>query len=73
VPLLIATDMEHGPGQRLTAGVVLPYGMDLGGGTRFPPVMALGATGDPALAYEMGRVTALEARAVGIHLTFSPV
>lgn len=73
IPLLIATDMEHGPGQRLTAGVVMPYGMDLGGGTRFPPVMALGATGDPALAYEMGRITALEARAVGIHMSFSPV
>ncbi len=73
VPLLVATDMEHGPGQRLNAGVVMPYGMDLGGGTRFPPVMALGATRDPALAYEMGRITALEARGVGIHLSFSPV
>ncbi|HKJ93793.1 MAG TPA: glycoside hydrolase family 3 N-terminal domain-containing protein, partial [Longimicrobiales bacterium] len=37
VPLLVATDMEHGPGMRLNAGVALPYGMDLGGGTRFPP------------------------------------
>jgi beta-N-acetylhexosaminidase len=73
VPLLVATDMEHGPGMRLHAGVALPYGMDLGGGTRFPPVMGLGATGDERLAYEMGRVTAEEARAVGIQLSFSPV
>ena len=73
VPLLIATDMEHGPGQRLEGGVVLPYGMDMGGGTSFPPVMAVGATGDPELAYELGRVTAQEARAVGIHLNFAPV
>ncbi len=73
VPLLVATDMEHGPGMRLHAGVALPYGMDLGGGTRFPPVMGVGATGDERLAYEMGRVTAEEARAVGIQLSFSPV
>src|SRR5918996_4511280 len=26
VPLLVAADMEHGPGQVLTGGVVLPYG-----------------------------------------------
>ncbi|MFP4623509.1 MAG: glycoside hydrolase family 3 N-terminal domain-containing protein, partial [Gemmatimonadota bacterium] len=73
VPLLIVTDMEHGPGQRLDGGTLLPYGVDLGGGTEFPPAMALGATGDPSLAYAMGRVTAAEARAVGIHVNFAPV
>ncbi|HEX7052061.1 MAG TPA: glycoside hydrolase family 3 N-terminal domain-containing protein [Longimicrobiales bacterium] len=73
VPLLVTADMEHGPGQRLDGGTVLPYGFDNGGGTEFPPAMALGAAGDPALAYEMGRITALEARAVGIHMTFAPV
>ncbi|MBW3552504.1 MAG: serine hydrolase [Gemmatimonadetes bacterium] len=73
VPLLVATDMEHGPGQRLAGGVLLPWGSDLGGGTDFPPVMAIGAAGDPALAYELGRVTAVEGRAVGIHLDFAPV
>lgn len=36
-------------------------------------VMALGATRDAGLAYEMGRITALEGRAVGIHLPFAPV
>jgi beta-N-acetylhexosaminidase len=35
--------------------------------------MALGATEDPELAYEMGRVTGREARAVGIHVPFAPV
>jgi beta-N-acetylhexosaminidase len=73
VPLLVAADMEHGPGQRLTAGTVMPYGLELGGGTRFPPVMGMGATGEERLAYELGRVTALEARAVGVHMIYAPV
>jgi beta-N-acetylhexosaminidase len=73
VPLLIATDMEQGPAQRLAGGLLLPWGADLGGGTAFPPVMALAAAGAPELAYELGRVTAREGRAVGIHLNFAPV
>lgn len=73
VPLLITADMEHGPGQLLNGGVVLPYGLENGSATRFPPLMALGATGDERLAYELGRITALEARAVGVHMTFAPV
>ena len=43
VPLLVAADVERGPGQRLAGGTVLPWGLDLGGGTDFPPIMALGA------------------------------
>ena len=27
IPLLVATDMEHGPGQRLAGGVLLPPGL----------------------------------------------
>ncbi len=73
IPLLIASDLEHGPGQRLTGGTVLPYGIEIGGGTAFPPPMAIGAAGDERLAFEMGRVTAREARAVGIHLAYAPV
>lgn len=61
LPLLVAADLEYGSGMRLQ------------GGTAFPPPMAVGATGRELDAYEMGRVTAIEARAVGIHLTFSPV
>jgi len=60
-PLLISADLEYGTAMRLR------------GGTAFPMPMAFGATGRELDAYELGRVTALEARAVGIHLTFSPV
>ena len=73
VPLLVTADMESGPGQILSAGTILPYGLENGGATRFPPIMALGAAGDEKLAYELGRITALEARAVGVHVTFAPV
>jgi beta-N-acetylhexosaminidase len=73
VPLLVAADMEHGPGQVLTGGVILPYGMENGGATRFPPLMALGATGDEQLAYELGRITGIEGRAAGVHVAFAPV
>ncbi|HEX8360106.1 MAG TPA: glycoside hydrolase family 3 protein [Longimicrobium sp.] len=62
VPLLVVSDLETGPGMRLTPG-----------GTSMPPAMAFGAAGDEGLAREAGRVTAAEARAVGIHLTFGPV
>ncbi len=73
VPLLFSVDMEHGPGQRLSSGVLLPYGLDMGSGTEFPPAMAFGAAGETELAYELGRITAVEARAVGIHMDFAPV
>jgi beta-N-acetylhexosaminidase len=73
IPLLVTADMEHGPGQILQTGLIMPYGIDNGGATRFPPIMALGATGDEQLAYELGRITALEGRAVGVHVTFAPV
>ncbi|MBI2072705.1 MAG: hypothetical protein HYT81_06690 [Gemmatimonadetes bacterium] len=61
LPLLVAADLEFGLGMRLA------------GATAFPMAMAFGATGRELDAYELGRVTALEARAVGIHWTFSPV
>ncbi|MGH7449429.1 MAG: glycoside hydrolase family 3 protein, partial [Longimicrobiales bacterium] len=73
VPLLVSADMEHGPGQALNAGTILPYGLDNGGATRFPPLMGLGASGEERFAYELGRITALEGRAAGVHVTFSPV
>ncbi len=72
VPLLVSANMEAGPGERLSGVYALPYLLPQGGGTRFSPVMALGATGSDSLAYELGRVTGREARAVGVHLTFSP-
>ncbi len=71
VPLLVAADLETGAGFRMRGAV---FGtIDLGGATDFPTLMAVGATGSPRLAYQMGRVTALEARALGIHVPFAPV
>jgi len=73
LPLLVGADLETGAGFRFRSPVSLPGLVELGGATDFPPLMALGATGDRRLAYEMGRITALEARAVGVHLPFAPV
>jgi len=73
VPLLVASDFEYGPGMRMGGIYALPYLLSLGGGTMFPPVMAFGAVGDERFAYELGRITGLEGRAVGVHLNFGPV
>jgi beta-N-acetylhexosaminidase len=73
VPLLVASDMENGSGMRLGGSYALPSLMSNGGGTVFPPVMALGATGSDELAYKLGRVLGAEARAVGVQLVFGPV
>jgi beta-N-acetylhexosaminidase len=73
VPLLVGADLEAGAGFRARSGWFLPNGLDLGGATVTPPQMAIGASGDTALAYEMGRVTALEGRALGIHIVYGPV
>ena len=73
IPLLVAADLETGAGFRMRGAVHMPGTIDLGGATDFPSLMAVGATGDPQLAYEMGRITAREARAVGIHIPFAPV
>jgi beta-N-acetylhexosaminidase len=73
IPLLVGADLEAGAGFRARGGYFVPNGIDLGGAPVFPPLMALGATGDTALAYEQGRVTAIEGRALGIHMAFAPV
>jgi beta-N-acetylhexosaminidase len=73
VPLLVGADLEAGPGFRARGGVFLPNNIDLGGAPVFPPQMALGAAADTGLAYEQGRVTAVESRALGIHIAFAPV
>ncbi len=59
IPLIFTADLEHGAARF--------------GGTDFPPNMAIGATGDPQMAYQMGLHSAREARSLGIHLTFAPV
>lgn len=61
VPLLITADLEGGPAYVLF------------GATRLPLAMAMGATGDPQLAYEAGKMTAQEARAIGVNVNFYPV
>jgi beta-glucosidase-like glycosyl hydrolase/CubicO group peptidase (beta-lactamase class C family) len=74
VPLLVTSDFENGgPGMRINGAYALPSMLPQGGGTVFPPTMAFGAIGDSRFAYEYGRITALEARASGVHLLFAPV
>jgi beta-N-acetylhexosaminidase len=73
VPLLFGADFEFGAGYRARGGWFLPNAIDLGGAVVFPPQMALGATGDTALAYEQGRVTAIEGRALGVHVAYAPI
>jgi beta-N-acetylhexosaminidase len=73
LPLLIGSDLEFGAGQRARGGYFVPNAVDLGGATIFPPEMAFGATRDTTLAYEEGRITALEGRALGIQIDYAPV
>ena len=73
LPLLVSSDLEYGAGMRARGGYFVPNGIDLGGATVFPPQMAFGATGDTTLAYEEGRITAIEGRALGVHIDFAPV
>ncbi len=73
LPLLIGSDLEAGAGFRFDGVIHAPTNIWLGGATRFPALMALGAAGEPGLAYETGRITALEARAIGVHVPFAPV
>jgi beta-N-acetylhexosaminidase len=73
IPLLVGADLETGAGFRMRGALYMPGSIELGGATEFPSLMAVGAAGEERLAYEMGRITALEARAVGIHVPFAPV
>ncbi len=60
LPLLIAADFERGVSMRLM------------GTTNFPHAMAFGADGKIEDAEMFGRITALEARAIGVHWNFFP-
>ena len=73
LPLLVGADLETGAAFRARGGYFLPNAIDLGGATYFPYAMGIGATRDTAFAYEMGRATAREGRALGIHMAFAPV
>src|SRR5713101_7528037 len=60
LPLLVAADFERGVTMRLH------------GATTFPHAMSFGATGKADYAEAFGRITAQEARAVGVHWNFFP-
>src|SRR5271169_5845242 len=59
-PLLVAADFERGLSMRLH------------GATEFPHAMAFGAAGKLEYAEAFGRITAQEARALGVHWNFFP-
>lgn len=61
VPILVDADIEYGLHRRFPAG------------TDLPPLMAIAATGSTKYAYEAGKISALEGRALGIQWNFSPV
>src|SRR5580700_8116797 len=61
LPLLIAADFESGLSSRLN------------GTTVFPQAMAFGAAGKADYAESFGKITALEARAIGVRWNFFPV
>jgi len=73
LPLLFGADLEFGAGYRAHGGYFFPGGYDLGGAVVFPPQMAVGASRDTALSYAQGRVTALEGRAIGMHVAYAPI
>jgi beta-glucosidase-like glycosyl hydrolase len=59
-PLLVAADYEDGAGEQVS------------GATRFPPNLALGATGSEELAQLKGRHAGIEARALGVRWILAP-
>ncbi len=60
LPILMAADFEGGPGQQVS------------GASEFPANMAFAAVGSEELMYEAAKIGAIEGRAMGIHLTYSP-
>jgi beta-N-acetylhexosaminidase len=73
IPMLFGADLEAGAGFRARGGYFIPNAIDLGGAVISPPEMAIGATRDTALAFEEGKLTAQEGRALGIHIAYAPV
>lgn len=61
IPLWISQDMEYGAAMRIN------------GATRFTPAMGVAATQNPDYAYWMGKITAQEAKALGVHQIYAPV
>jgi beta-N-acetylhexosaminidase len=61
IPLLISADFEGGPGQQVT------------GASEYPANMAFAAARSEDLMYRAAAAAAVEGRAMGIHLTYTPV
>ena len=61
VPLLVSADLEAGVGMRFNDT------------TYWPPAMAVAATGDPALAEQVGKIAAMEGQAIGVNHILAPV
>lgn len=61
VPLLVGEDLEFGPAMRLTNGMQWPF------------AMTFGAVQDNDLVYKAAVAMARQARAIGAHVTASPV
>ena len=61
IPLLISADFEGGPGQQVT------------GASEYPANMAFAAARSEDLMYRAASAAAVEGRAMGIHLTCTPV
>jgi beta-N-acetylhexosaminidase len=61
VPILVAADFEGGPGQQVA------------GASEYPANMAFAAARSEDLVYRAAAAAAVEGRAMGIHLTYTPV
>jgi beta-N-acetylhexosaminidase len=61
IPLWITQDMEFGAAMRIQ------------GSTRITPAMGIAASGDKRNAFIKGKITASEAKALGVHQIFAPV
>lgn len=61
IPILISTDFEGGAGQQFK------------GASEFPPNMAFAATRSEDLMRRAAQVMAREGRAIGVHLSYTPV
>ncbi len=61
IPLLISADFEGGPGQQVA------------GASEYPANMGFAAAGSEDLVYRAAAAAAVEGRAMGVHLTYTPV
>jgi len=61
IPLLISSDYERGVGMRIEEAVEFPY------------KMAFAAAGNPNNDFRMAKVTAEEAKALGVHQNYAPL